>query len=161
MSDDAAPVPRGSTKTDAVMRRERRRRVAELMVECVSVIRIQRIISEQYGVTTRLVRKDIARVQKQWEIEDRDAAKVQTAKLLRRLDLIGEKAIEKGNLGVAALVEAQRMRFLEKFAGRLGDSDSGSSTGSLPWSRVLKTLQEESEKETVKRIPARVVDDGA
>lgn len=161
MSDDAAPVPHGSLKTAALLRRERRRRVADLMVECLSAARIERIVSEQFGVSARMVRKDMRRVRQVWEIEDRDAAKVQTAKLLRRLDLIGEKAIEKGNLGVAALVEAQRMRFLEKFAGRLGDSDSGSSTGSLPWSRVLKTLQEESEKETVKRIPARVVDDGA
>lgn len=132
------------------------------MVECVSTVRIQRSISEQYGVSTRMVRKDMARVQKQWEIEDRDAARAQTAKLLRRLDLIGEKAMEKGQLGVAALVEAQRMRFLEKCSGRLGgDSDGERGSESLNWSRMLKSLQADSEREQVKRIPARVVDKGA
>lgn len=66
------PAPKPGPKTSSAARRDRRFRVESLLIDGVPTVRLCALVSEQFGVSPRMVRKDIRRVKKRWDAEDED-----------------------------------------------------------------------------------------
>lgn len=124
MTERKDPTQDQSGRTSRAERDQRRRRVAEMLISGVSITQVAQIIAGEYGVTPRMIRKDAERIFRIWEIEDRDNLVRQGAIFFRRINRLAIKAEAAEQFGVAAQLEALRLRALEHYLSGLGASSA-------------------------------------
>lgn len=109
----------------------RRRRVADMLIEGFSSYHIQLTLAGEYGVSRRSIRKDVERIYRIWQVEDRNNLVKQSALFFRRINKLSRKAEADNQLGVAAQLEALRLRAVEGVLGGtstrelIGSDDAG------------------------------------
>lgn len=88
-----------------------------MLIEGYTATYIANLLAGEYGVSTRMIRKDAERIYRVWDIEDREALRNQRALFFRRISKLARKAESTDQLTVVVQLEALRLRAIEGILG--------------------------------------------